>query len=408
MKRKYIAILLLFVLVLSTFPSVAFAASNSSVSAGNCKVKPGGKAQLSVSIADNPGLISFILFVECDTSVFSLDYDETNECYEIKAGDAFSSMLCNTQGSTGWKIVWYGSNETNSDGILFTLPLQVAENAAAGNYEVKLSYSEKNTLNGAYQKVSLNCTSGSIEVLPKTASFSVQDADCVPGGSLDLMVNLDANPGIASYMIYIDCDTVMFSVPYNEETKSYEVRLGGFASGGMIVCSKNGRRGYKIVWMNTTESLNSGTAFTIPLTVSQEAVLKDYPVTLRIEQASVCDSKGNAIPTELNSGTISVMPVSIGAVTCIYSQSARWLSASVPIQNGTNESVTVICAAYAKGQMVGVHTAPIAAFDVDTVESSFSNINADLSELSMKVFVLSSGTYRPIIEAQTPTIEEVD
>ena len=146
MKRKFIAILLLFVLVLGNFPSVAFAASNPSVSAGSCKVKPGGEAQLSVSIADNPGVISFILFVECDTSVFSLDYDETNECYEIKAGDAFSSMLCNTQGSTGWKIVWYGSNETTSDGILFTLPLQVAENAAAGSYEVKLSYSEKNTL----------------------------------------------------------------------------------------------------------------------------------------------------------------------------------------------------------------------------------------------------------------------
>jgi len=408
LKRKYIAILLLLIFVLSTFPSAAFAAGNPSVSAGNCKVKPGGEAQLSVSIANNPGLVSFILYVECDTSVFNLDYDETNESYEIEAGDAFSSMLCNTQGSTGWKIVWYGSNEVASDGLLFTLPLQVAENATAGSHEVKLSYSEKNTLNGTYQKVALNCVNGSIEVLPKTASFSVQDADCVPGGSLNLAVNLDANPGIASYMIYIDCDTDTFSVPYNEETKSYEVRLGDFASGGTIVCNKNGSKGYKIVWMNTTESLNIGTAFTLPLTVSQETVLKDYPVTLRIEQASVCDAKGTAIPTELYSRTISVTPVSIGAVTCVYSQSAKRLSVSVPVQNGTDENVTVICAAYAKGQMLGVHTASCAAFDADTLESSFSNISIDLSDLSVKIFVLSSGTYRPVIEAQTSTIEEVD
>lgn len=408
MKRKFIAILLLLTLVLSTFPSTAFAASNPSVSAESCKAKPGGAAGLSVNIADNPGLISFILFVECDTSVFNLDYDETNECYEIEAGEAFSSMLCNTQGSTGWKIVWYGSNEVTSDGTLFTLPFHVSENAAAGSYEVKLTYSEKNTLNGAYQKVSLNCTNGSIEVLPKTADFSVRNENCVPSGNLDLSVDFDANPGIASYMIYVDCDTDVFSVPYNEETKSYEVRLGDFASGGTIVCNKNGSRGYKVVWMNTTESWDTGTAFTLPLMVSQTAEPKDYPITLRIEPASVCDAKGNAVSTEIHSGTISVTPVSIGAVTCVYSQSAKRLTASVPVQNGTDENVTVICAAYVKGQMLGVHTASAAAFGVDALESSFSNINADLSDLSVKVFVLSSGTYSPVIEAQTPTIEKAD
>lgn len=408
MKRKCIAILLMLTLIFGSFPSTAFAASSPSVSAGSCKVKPGGEAQLSVDISGNSGLISFILYVECDTRIFSLDYDETNKCYEINTGEAFSSMLCNTQGSTGWKIVWYSSGEVTQDGTMFTLPLHVSENAPAGNYEVKLSYSEKNTLNGVYQKVSLNCIDGSIEVLPKTASFSVRSGTCIPGGNLELAVNIDANPGIASYMIYIDCDTDVFSVPYNDSTKSYDVHRGNFADGGTIICNKNGKTGYKVVWMNPTESVDTGTAFSLPISVSPTAETKKYPITLRVEASSICDAKGNAIPTETHAGDISVVLVSTGAICCTYSQTAKRLSVSIPVQSGTDSAVTVMTAVYAGGKMVGVQAVPLAASGSDTAESSFSVISTSLSELSVKVFILDSGTLCPLIEAITPAIEESD
>lgn len=408
MRRKWFTGLLLLALVFSFFPPAAFAAGGPSVFAGGCKVKPGGEARLSVGIADNPGLVSFILCVECDTGVFSLDYDEANESYEIEAGEAFSSMLCNKQGSTGWKIVWYSSIEVKSDGTLFTLPLQVAENAAAGSYEVKLSHSEKNTLNGAYQKVSLNCTDGSIEVLPKTAGISVRSGSCVPGGSLDLTVSLDANPGLAGFMVYVDCDTSVFSVPYNETIRAYDVGRGAVTSHGTMICNKNGKTGYKVVWMNETEALDTGSLFTLSLSVSPTAGLKEYPVTLRVEPMNTFDAKGTAVPTEVHSGAISVTPVCVGAAGCVYSQSAKCLSASVPVQSGTDENVTVICAAYVKGQMVGVHTKSMAAFETGTVESTFPGIKASLSDLSVKVFVLSSDTCCPLTAAQTLTIEEAE
>lgn len=96
------------------------------------------------------GLVGYLFTVECDQSVFYLDYTQDGG-YAVNAGAAAQGgvMFCAPYDGVGWRILWFTDGTAAGAGDLFTLTLKVDENAEAGDYPVKISYSPANTVNGA-------------------------------------------------------------------------------------------------------------------------------------------------------------------------------------------------------------------------------------------------------------------
>lgn len=403
MNKRVVSILTTALLLIGLFCVETFASDAASIQGSSCKVKPGGEIKYEVSISGNQGLMAYMIYVECDTNVFSVEYDESEEKYCVSNGESFQSgsILCNKYGSTGWKIVWYASAPISEDGVLFSLPIHTRADANAGEYPVKISYSVKNTLDGNYQPVQLNCSSGTIEVLPTEAAFSIDAICAVPGSDVNMTVTIDANPGIAAFLVYIDCDPGVFAAEYNETSQDYTVCQGSFASGGTIICNKNGTSGYKVLWYNTTESVNTGSAFTLPVTISENAPCGDYEIGVRVSQANVTNENGTIVPAEATGCTFSLVPFQICSAEYIVFEETDQVELSVTAINGYDQQACLICALYSEGKMLDA-----AVLNMDSGERLDSSkvtlhTNGINSGLTIKLFALDRTQYVPIISYQT-------
>jgi len=115
----------------------------------NVVVQPGKDITLQMKMDSNPGMESYLIMVECDRGVFYLDYNDDTG-FACTSGDLCSqgNIMCAAYRDTGWQILWYGTQTSTSGGTLFTIKLKVSENAVAGTYPIKISYSPMNTVTG--------------------------------------------------------------------------------------------------------------------------------------------------------------------------------------------------------------------------------------------------------------------
>lgn len=112
--------------------------------------KPGATIPMSVRIANNPGLMAYVMLVECDRQVFYVDRLETSEgSYDCTAGAAFEKgSLLVAPCEEGYQIFWYSTAQTTDDDTLFTLRLKVNEEADSATRKIRLSYYPDNTVTG--------------------------------------------------------------------------------------------------------------------------------------------------------------------------------------------------------------------------------------------------------------------
>lgn len=403
MKRASVS-LWFFLLTLFYLSVNAAAAPAPAVSGSDCVVKPGEYVEFPVSISGNTGIGAYQIFVECDTSVFSVDYDTDNEMYAVTTGANFTSgtAVCSAygvNGAKGWRVTWYCLNGVPADGVLFSLRLRAAASAEADDYPVKISYSEKNTLDGSAQRLALTCVDGSIRVLPSAAALSVQNASAVPGQAFDLAVTVDANPGIAAFLIYIDCDPALFAAEY-DAAGACMVRQGEAAAGWTLVCSQNGAAGYQIAGYHVTESARSGTLFTLPLTPSPSVPAGTYGVGIRVSAVNFTNAAGDVIPAEALGGRVSVSPFALTDVSAQYTNGGRTVEASVSAQNGSGQRALLVCAAYTSdGRMADCKAYPIEDGTSFTENSIAMQCGGSETIHTVKVFAVTALGWMPVADA---------
>ena len=108
---------------------------------------------LQVQLTDDIELSEYLVIVECDRSVFYLDYDEeTGLVYNLGNGVGY----CEPWGDSGWQIHWYGYEATSGTGVLFELPMKAYVEAEPeeggtmehinGTYTVTASVSPSDTI----------------------------------------------------------------------------------------------------------------------------------------------------------------------------------------------------------------------------------------------------------------------
>lgn len=108
---------------------------------------PGKEVVLQLMLAENPGLMGYLFTIECDRSVFYMEYDEKTE-YVCQRGSVSSEgmIFCSPYETKGWQVLWFDSQESQSVGNLFTLTLKVSDEATASLQKIKVCYSQANTI----------------------------------------------------------------------------------------------------------------------------------------------------------------------------------------------------------------------------------------------------------------------
>ncbi len=280
--------------------------------------KPGGTVDFSVEIENNPGIASYLISIECDTTVFSVDSDESGN-YEIEHGTAAPSgtLICNASGSRGWKIIWLSAEDETGDGTLFHLDLHISSAAANGEYPIRITYSSKNTANASGQQQEFEAIDGEIHVTDAAIFSYSGDAELVPGHSGRISVDLLANPGMAAFLLYLDCNPAVFQID------TAAICAGTAFSNGSLFCSKNGELGYQVLWYQEKNSIQTGTLFQIPMVISTDAPPGEYQIGLRVSENNTVDENGQFVRAELTAGSIALRQLKLSAPKAYYDEAAQ-------------------------------------------------------------------------------------
>ena len=116
------------------------------------KAKAGDEIEVSVSLEKNPGIAGLQISLNYDTSVLTLK--------NSKNGTLFSGF------TAGKNFVWDDSSNITADGKIATFTFTVADNAAAGEYEI--SAIVRSCTNEAFDDVELAVESGVVTVVDFT------------------------------------------------------------------------------------------------------------------------------------------------------------------------------------------------------------------------------------------------
>lgn len=134
-----------------TYTEPTFVVDNVTASAGET-------VEVTVNVAENPGILGMVISVEYDESVLTLTSSAN--------GDALSALTFQkpSKYESGSNYVWYGSETGEvTDGSVLKLTFTVAENAY-GTYPITVMYEDGSIYDAGYNSISLEVVNGSITV----------------------------------------------------------------------------------------------------------------------------------------------------------------------------------------------------------------------------------------------------
>ncbi len=170
MKQRIISLLLILCALLYCFPGSAFAAGESDVPAiqvGSASAKTGSLVQLSVDLSGNPGINTFTLGIDYDTTRLKLTKVSVNS--ELGGRSVYHK-----------KLVWFRSSNTNYTGNILTLSFEVLVKAAAGDAEVTLTYRPGDISNYSEKNVDFTILPGKVAVTEAHPNCPSKDFTDVP------------------------------------------------------------------------------------------------------------------------------------------------------------------------------------------------------------------------------------
>lgn len=182
-KKRFAA--LLFAWWLVVFWSIfAAAADPPRVYGDPITVQPGENITVPIRLEHNSGLMGFRITVE---------YPKRLRLKNLTSGSLtkeglFNSTISDFYSVNGsFDVVWSDAQETKEDGTLMMLDFAVSDLADEGDYEIKLSFSQPDTFNEAFEPVTLQCdpviVTVSNSVTPTTAPSSAASAETAQTGT---------------------------------------------------------------------------------------------------------------------------------------------------------------------------------------------------------------------------------
>ncbi|MBO5420425.1 MAG: Ig-like domain-containing protein [Clostridia bacterium] len=163
MKRTLTSVIALMLTLLMLVPQTIFSvtAANPTISASNVEANPGDTVDVTVNIANNPGVTSVLLTIGFDSSALTL----TGVTDGGILGSAFHSNNYKNPYTLSWANDTATTNITNN-GTAVTLKFKVADNATVKKYSITVSYDVDNyeVIDKDMNPISFGLVNGSIDV----------------------------------------------------------------------------------------------------------------------------------------------------------------------------------------------------------------------------------------------------
>ncbi len=266
--------LLSFVMVVAMLMSVCafgvFAAGDPTMTVSSATVNKGETVNLTVDLANNPGI---------SAAALSFEYDE--EALELVGspvkGADFSGL---TQFAK--KYVWAtDSSETDNaaNGTFVTLTFKVRDNAKGGNYKVTPVYAEGDICNLAEEDVNFTVVPGTVTVFDPTApTMTVGTVYGKVGEQVEVPVVLSNNPGISAAALSFEYD--------HEALELVGTPVKGADFSGLTQFAK------KYVWATDSSAENNasnGTFVTLTFKVLKGIDGESTPISVKYDEGDICN-----------------------------------------------------------------------------------------------------------------------
>ena len=200
MKRICFAIILIFI----TVNFGVFAIGEPTITVSEAEAKAGETVDVTISLSDNPGIISMLLKVEYDQEAMSLKGVKD-------AGILGSEMHSDNFSNNPYYLFWSNGTveeDIKSNGVAVTLAFEISENAKSGKYPIKVDYDKDDDaiFNFNLENVDFAVVNGGISVQSSGDDAQNSDID-ISGGEgssqpeiqREITVILDG-----SYIIFAD------------------------------------------------------------------------------------------------------------------------------------------------------------------------------------------------------------
>ncbi len=155
----FAAVTLLFI----TFASfVEAGAAEPTVSVSSLSARSSDTVEITVSLDNNPGIISASFVIDYDSDVLTLQ--GVRDAGEL--GSAMHSSDYSVPYTLSWQNNLVMQNFTYS-GIVATLSFKVNATAPAGTYPIEVSYIPQDVVDIDFNNITFACSNGAVEVLPE-------------------------------------------------------------------------------------------------------------------------------------------------------------------------------------------------------------------------------------------------
>lgn len=144
------------------YEPVAYSDADEKVEIDQCTffAEPGQTIDMNIAITENPGLFSYLFFIEVDDNVFEPVFEEEiGYACTMNGGNNKGNLVIVPATAKGWLVFWYSTEAVKMDGQILSIKLKVNDHAPSGMYTIKLSYSPENTLGLNQTPTDIVCSS---------------------------------------------------------------------------------------------------------------------------------------------------------------------------------------------------------------------------------------------------------
>ena len=147
------------------FIQTTFAAQSASISVGQITAEPGDHIVVPITLESNPGMATLLLSIEYDSSRLRIANQN-----EVSRGSALNRLsFVGPDGTTyrnnPFRVMWFGTTNDRTTGVLLNIGFTVLDNAAAGEAVVSVSVGSQDAANLTGEIITVQQVPGGINVL---------------------------------------------------------------------------------------------------------------------------------------------------------------------------------------------------------------------------------------------------
>ena len=293
-KNKYIILLSVITILFSLFCPIANAADGTGIAIDNIVAQNDESSiDVPIKISGNTGICG---------AVISVQYDSRLTLINVEKGAALSSLTMTKPGNFSdnpVRLVWDGLEPDKTNGIAATLTFSVPK--SAGVYDISISYTEGDIVDGELKPITVRTENGSItrqgEETKPAPAISVADVTVKQGEQVKVPINISGNTGICSATI---------SITYDNRLTLSNIQPGSALSSlSMTVPRDLSQNPFKLVWDGVEGDKSNGTAAVLTFIAPQDAGI--YDVSVSYNDGDIVDGNLSPVDMKIKQGKIKVV-----------------------------------------------------------------------------------------------------